>query len=76
MKLSGEEARRVLAAGVPADMQNGEILPISAKNKFGVDMLLKRIKELMPESPAFFDKDHILHLYNICRPGAALLSDC
>ena len=24
-KLSGEEARRVLAAGVPADMQNGEI---------------------------------------------------
>ena len=25
VKLSGEEARRVLAAGVPADMQNGEI---------------------------------------------------
>ena len=34
-----------------------EILPISAKNKFGVDMLLKRIKELLPESPAYFDKD-------------------
>lgn len=38
-------------------LPNAEILPISAKNKFGVDMLLKRIKELLPESPAFFDKD-------------------
>lgn len=40
-------------------MPNAEILPISAKNKFGVDMLLKRIKELLPESPAFFDKDQL-----------------
>ena len=38
-------------------LPNAEILPISAKNKFGTDMLLKRIKELLPESPAFFDKD-------------------
>ena len=38
---------------------NAEILPISAKNKFGTDMLLKRIKELLPESPAFFDKDQL-----------------
>ena len=40
-------------------LPNSEILPISAKNKFGVDMLLKRIKELLPESPAFFDKDQL-----------------
>ena len=40
-------------------LPNAEILPISAKNKFGVDMLLKRIKELLPESPAFFDKDKL-----------------
>ena len=38
-------------------LPNAEILPISAKNKFGTDMLLKRIKELLPESPAFFDKE-------------------
>ena len=38
---------------------NAEILPLSAKNKFGVDMLLKRIKELLPESPAYFDKDQL-----------------
>lgn len=40
-------------------LPNAEILPISAKNKFGVDMLLKRVKELLPESPAFFDKDQL-----------------
>ena len=40
-------------------LPNAEILPISAKNKFGVDMLLKRIYELLPESPAYFDKDQL-----------------
>ena len=40
-------------------LPNAEILPISAKNKFGEDMLLKRIQELLPESPAFFDKDQL-----------------
>ncbi len=40
-------------------LPNAEILPISAKNKFGVDMLLKRIQDLLPESPAFFDKDQL-----------------
>ena len=40
-------------------LPNAEILPISAKNKFGVDMLLNSIKELLPESPAFFDKDQL-----------------
>ena len=40
-------------------LPNAEILPISAKNKFGVDVLLKRIQELLPESPAYFDKDQL-----------------
>ena len=40
-------------------LPNAEILPISAKNKFGTDMLLKRIEQLLPESPAFFDKDQL-----------------
>ena len=40
-------------------LPNAEILPISAKNKFGVDMLLRRIKDLLPESPAYFDKDQL-----------------
>jgi GTP-binding protein Era len=40
-------------------LPNAEILPISAQNKFGTDMLLKRIKELLPESPPYFDKDQL-----------------
>ena len=40
-------------------LPNAEILPISAKSKFGTDMLLKRIQELLPESPAYFDKDQL-----------------
>jgi len=40
-------------------LPNAEILPISAKNKFGTDLLLKRIQELLPENPAYFDKDQL-----------------
>ena len=40
-------------------LPNAEILPLSAKNKFGIDMLMRRIKELLPESPAYFDKDQL-----------------
>ena len=40
-------------------LPKAEILPISAKNKFGTDVLMKRIKELLPESPAYFDKDQL-----------------
>ena len=40
-------------------LPNAEILPISAKNKFGVDMLMKRVKELLPDSPPYFDKDQL-----------------
>lgn len=40
-------------------LPDAEILPISAKNKFGIDMLLKRIKELLPDSPPYFDKDQL-----------------
>lgn len=40
-------------------LPKAEILPISAKNKFGTDTLMKRVKELLPESPAYFDKDQL-----------------
>lgn len=38
-------------------LPNAEIIPVSAKLHFNVDYLLKRIKELLPESPPFFEKD-------------------
>ena len=40
-------------------LPNAEILPVSAKNKFGIDLLLKRILELLPDSPPYFDKDQL-----------------
>ncbi len=40
-------------------LPNAEILPISALNKFGTDLLLKRIQELLPDSPPYFDKDQL-----------------
>lgn len=40
-------------------LPKAEILPISAKNKFGTEILMKRILEILPESPAYFDKDQL-----------------
>ena len=40
-------------------LPNAEILPISAQNKFGTDILMKRIQELLPPSPPYFDKDQL-----------------
>lgn len=38
-------------------LPNALIIPICAKEKFNVENLLTQIKELLPESPAYFDKD-------------------
>lgn len=40
-----------------AVMPQAEIIPISALHRFNVDVVLHRIQELLPESPAYFDKD-------------------
>ncbi|MBQ2367694.1 MAG: GTPase Era [Bacteroidaceae bacterium] len=40
-------------------LPNAEILPISALAKFNVDMVLKRIMQLLPDSPPYFDKDQL-----------------
>lgn len=38
---------------------NAEVMPISALHGFAVDGVLARIIDLLPESPAYFDKDAI-----------------
>lgn len=38
-------------------LPKAEVFPISALHRFGVDQVLTRIQELLPESPAYFDKD-------------------
>ena len=38
-------------------LPQAEIIPISATNKFNIEYLKKRIEELIPESPPYFEKD-------------------
>ena len=38
-------------------LPNAEILPISALNKFNLDLVMARIKALLPLSPPYFEKD-------------------
>jgi len=38
-------------------LPTAEILPISALSKFNVNVILTRIKELLPDSPPYFEKD-------------------
>ena len=40
-------------------LPNAEIFPISAQEGFGTEQLMKRIVELLPECPPFFDKDQL-----------------
>lgn len=38
-------------------LPQAEIIPISASNKFNVDVVMNRVKDLMPDSPPYFEKD-------------------
>ena len=40
-------------------LPNAEIIPISAMAKFNVDVVMKRIKDLLPDSPPYFGKDQL-----------------
>ena len=40
-------------------LPQAEIIPISAANSFGVQAILKRVNELLPDSPPYFDKDQL-----------------
>ena len=40
-------------------LPDAEIYPVSAQEKFNIDNLFKRILELLPESPPYFDKDQL-----------------
>ncbi len=55
--LSNQEALVAKVEEWHQALPQAEIMPISALAKFGVDRVLQRVKELLPESPAYFDKD-------------------
>lgn len=40
-------------------LPKAEIIPISAKANFNISYVMRRVKELLPESPPFFDKDQV-----------------
>lgn len=54
---SNQQALEELAREWHEALPLAEIFPISAKLKFGVDVVLRRIKELLPDCPPYFDKD-------------------
>ncbi|HBF35751.1 MAG TPA: GTPase Era [Firmicutes bacterium] len=55
--LSDQESLEKQVAYLQELMPHAELVPLSALRKFNVEYVLKRIVELLPESPPYFDKD-------------------
>ena len=57
--LTDEENLIKLVESWHEKLPNAEIIPISAATAFGVKTVLKRVNELIPECPPYFDKDQL-----------------
>ena len=55
--LSNQDALTAVVEAWHELLPKAEIIPISATARFNIDVVLKRIKELLPDSPPYFDKD-------------------
>lgn len=55
--LQNQAALEVLVEEWKRLLPKAEIIPVSAQYKFNLDNLLRRIEELLPPSPPFFEKD-------------------
>ena len=55
--LSNQDALTNLVEEWHGLLPKAEIIPISATARFNIDAVMKRIKELLPDSPPYFDKD-------------------
>lgn len=55
--LTDQERLTRLVEDWHANLPQAEIIPISAMARFNVDVVMKRIKELLPDSPPYFGKD-------------------
>ena len=55
--LSNQEALVKLVEEWHKLLPQAEIIPISATFRFNIDTVMKRIKELLPDSPPYFGKD-------------------
>jgi GTPase len=57
--LTNQENLVTIVESWHSTLPKAEIIPISAQHKFNVDVVLKRIKELLPDSPPYFEKDQL-----------------
>ena len=57
--LTDQESLEKMVEEWHAKLPNAEIIPISAATTFGVKTVMKRVTELIPESPPYFDKDQL-----------------
>ncbi|MCQ2066720.1 MAG: GTPase Era [Bacteroidaceae bacterium] len=57
--LSDQESMEKMIESWHEVLPQAEIIPICAKTGFGVDYVRKRIDELLPPSPPYFDKDQL-----------------
>ena len=55
--LSNQDALTAIVEAWHELLPKAEIIPMSATARFNIDVVLKRIKELLPDSPPYFDKD-------------------
>ena len=55
--VSDQQTLESLVASWHEALPTAEIFPISAKARFNVDNVMRRVKELLPPSPPYFDKD-------------------
>ncbi|MDR0505703.1 MAG: GTPase Era [Dysgonamonadaceae bacterium] len=55
--LTNQKELEKLVAEWQKIIPQAEIIPLSATNKFNIEYLKKRIEELIPDSPPYFEKD-------------------
>lgn len=55
--LSNQDALTSIVESWKQAIPRAEIIPISAIAKFNVDYVMKRIQDLLPENPPYFEKD-------------------
>lgn len=55
--LTNQQALETLVEDWHAALPNAEIIPLSAKARFNVDAVERRVLELLPENPPYFERD-------------------
>lgn len=55
--LTNQEEMEKAVAYWHVKIPKAQILPISAQEKFNTEVILPKLKEMLPESPPYFDKD-------------------